>query len=162
MSTITIHPYRPGVIGEMVTHHATYYERHWNFDVRFETQVARELSLFVEEFNPEQDGLWWAAQDDVFAGAVAVDGSRSGSGKARLRWFIVPEAMQGAGVGGRLFDEAMAFCREKAFGEVYLWTFDGLTAARTLYERAGFRLTEEQQGAPWGPEITEQKFVLRS
>lgn len=162
MNTITIHPYRPGVIGTMVTHHATYYERHWKFDLRFETQVARELSLFVEEFNPDRDGLWWAAQDGIFAGAIAVDGSRSGPGDARIRWFIVPEELQGTGVGGQLFDTAMRFCRENAFNTVYLWTFDGLIAARKLYERAGFRLTQEQQGAPWGPPITEQKFELRS
>lgn len=162
MNAITIHPYRPGIIGEVVRHHATYYHEHWGFDFRFETQVAREFSEFIAEFDPARDGFWWAARGDEFAGAVAVDGTRFGTGQARIRWFIVPEQSQGAGVGALLFDKAMQFCRERQFAGVFLWTFAGLGAARTLYERNGFQLVEEQKDTGWGTEITEQKFELLS
>lgn len=158
MSEILIHPYRAGAIGDTVRHHALYYEANWGFDVRFETQVASELSEFIAEFDASHDGFWWAEKDGEFAGAVAVDGTRAGDGLARIRWFIVPEKRQGEGVGALLFDRAMEFCRDRQFKGVYLWTFEGLAAARKLYERSGFQLMEEQQGAPWGPDITEQKF----
>lgn len=160
MSEITIHPFAPGIVGEVVRHHAVYYARHWNFDVRFETQVARELAAFILEFDAERDGFWWAECDGGFAGSVAVDGSRSGRGRARLRWFIVPEPFQGRGIGSRLFDTAMTFCRGQGFHTAYLWTFAGLDAARALYERGGFRLVEEAAGDGWGPPVTEQKFAL--
>ena len=160
MKTITINTYRPGIIGETVLHHATYYHEHWDFDVRFETQVARELSEFVSQFDPLRDGFWWAASGDEFVGGVAVDGTRAGQGQARIRWFIVPERSQGRGVGALLLDRAIRFCHDREFRSVHLWTFAGLTAARKLYERAGFVLVEEQAGAPWGPDITEQKFIL--
>ncbi|MBI9079253.1 MAG: GNAT family N-acetyltransferase [Pseudodesulfovibrio sp.] len=160
MTTIAIHPYRPGAIGETVRHHATYYLEHWEFDSRFETQVARELSEFIRQFDPLRDGFWWAARGEKFAGAVAVDGTRGEGGLPRIRWFIVPEIFQGDGVGAMLFDQAVRFCRDGGCKSVYLWTFAGLVAARKLYERNGFQLVEERQGTPWGPVITEQKFEL--
>lgn len=160
MSEIVIKQYAPGVINEVVRHHAVYYAKHWDFDTRFEAQVSREFSTFIDGFDKARDGFWWASDNGGFAGAVAVDGSRSGPGQARLRWFIVPEKYQGAGVGSRLFNRALTFCRERRFHGVYLWTFAGLDAARSLYERGGFRLTEEAEGDGWGPVITEQKFVL--
>lgn len=161
MSILIIHSYQPGVIGETVRHHAIYYHEHWGFDVRFESQVAREVSEFICHMDATRDGFWWASIDGEFAGAVAVDGTRSGEGQARVRWFIVPERFQGDGVGTRLFDQAMQFCRTADFKTVYLWTFEGLTAARKLYERNGFQLVETQEGTAWGPVITEQKFEFK-
>jgi hypothetical protein len=43
---------------------------------------------------------------------------------------------------------------------VYLWTFQGLDAARRLYEKHGFRLAEEREGSQWGERVLEQRFVL--
>jgi hypothetical protein len=36
-----------------------------------------------------------------------------------------------------------------------------LDAARALYERHGFELTEERPDRTWGVEMTEQRFDLR-
>ena len=161
-----IRPYSSGVSGieavlrEVVRHHADYYARHWGFDHRFESQVTRELAEFMAGFEPARDGFWWAELDGAFAGSVAVDGSRHGEGCARVRWFIVPETAQGAGVGGKLLDHAMEFCCGRPFKEVHLWTFAGLDAARTLYERCGFTLAETAESDGWGSVITEQKFIL--
>lgn len=160
MNRIVIKSYEPGVDREVVRHHAEYYAHRWAFDARFEAQVSRELATFFEEFDASRDGFWWAARDGAFAGVVAVDGSRSGEGRARLRWFFVPEPFQGAGIGSRLLATALAFCRDREFPSVYLWTFAGLDAARALYERQGFRLAEEAEGNGWGPVITEQRFEL--
>ncbi|MCJ2165418.1 MULTISPECIES: GNAT family N-acetyltransferase [unclassified Pseudodesulfovibrio] len=160
MKECVIHPYSPGITEDVVRHHAAYYSSNWGFDHRFEAQVSRELSEFITGFNPQCDGFWWAGLGDDFAGAVAVDGSRHGAGQARVRWFIVSEACQGHGIGSRLLGRAMDFCRSREFEAVHLWTFAGLDAARTLYERNGFRLTAEVEGDGWGARIMEQKFVL--
>jgi hypothetical protein len=51
MAAIKIHGYYPGVVGKITEIHAVYYHEHWGFDVSFETQVGRELSIFVSEFD---------------------------------------------------------------------------------------------------------------
>nr|WP_321260524.1 GNAT family N-acetyltransferase [uncultured Pseudodesulfovibrio sp.] len=160
MQNVLIHSYRPGMIGEIVHFHGSYYSKHWGFEGCFEAEVAEELGAFVRDYDERRDGLWCAEVDDCFAGAIAVDGSRFGRRQARVRWFIVPEEFQSNGVGSQLFEQAMKFCEVGRFELVHLWTFKGLDAARKLYERNGFALVEEASHCEWGPEITAQKFEL--
>jgi GNAT superfamily N-acetyltransferase len=150
--------YFPGVAGKIIELHAVYYHDNWGFDISFETQVGRELSEFLSRFDPATDGFWAALADGDFAGAVAIDGSQTEG--ARLRWFIVRPDLQGTGIGTALIRAAVDFCRTVGHKKVFLWTFKGLDAARSLYERAGFILTEEHEVAQWGNIITEQKFEL--
>jgi len=152
--------YYPGVIGKVTELHAIYYFDNWGFDVSFETQVAQELSGFITQFEPHRDGFWATRMDNVFAGSIAIDGSRSDTEGARLRWFIVAPEFQGMGVGGVLLHQAVQFCRDAGYRKVFLWTFRGLDAARTLYEREGFRLSVEKTVHQWGREIVEEQFML--
>jgi GNAT superfamily N-acetyltransferase len=152
--------YYPGVIGKITELHAVYYHENWGFDVSFETQVGRELSDFIRDFRRDRDGFWAAVMNGAFAGAAAIDGARTDSEGARLRWFIVDPEFHGRGLGGLLLNRAIEFCREAGHRKVFLWTFKGLNRARLLYERAGFRLAEEHTGRQWGGELLEQKFEL--
>ena len=152
--------YVPGTIGRITEAHAVYYHQHWGFDASFETQVARELSEFVSEFKVDRDGLWVADTHGRFSGSIAIDGKRADSEGARLRWFIVVPANQGSGIGRALLQEAVAFCRRKGYRSIFLWTFVGLTQARRMYEKIGFRLVQEHAVRQWGQSITEQKFAL--
>jgi GNAT superfamily N-acetyltransferase len=152
--------YTPGAIGRITQAHAVYYNAHWGFDASFETQVARELSEFVSEFQVDRDGLWVAFSDGRFAGSIAIDGKRADVDGARLRWFIVVPARQGRGIGRALMQEAVAFCRRRGYSSIFLWTFEGLNRARRLYEESGFRLVKAHEVRQWGQRIIEQKFVL--
>lgn len=80
---------------------------------------------------------------------------------AHLRWFIVDDSIRGSGVGRQLLSSPMDFVDRHAFAETRLWTFDGLDAARHLYEQHGFVMEEEWLGAQWGNEVFEQRFVRR-
>jgi len=77
-----------------------------------------------------------------------------------LRWFIVDPEYQGKGVGQRLLEEAIVFCRRKDIHRAYLHSFAGLDAARHVYEKFGFVLREEKQDKTWGRTVTEQTFEL--
>jgi GNAT superfamily N-acetyltransferase len=152
--------YYPGVIGKITEVHAVYYNQHWGFDVSFETQEGGELANFIMEFDETRDGLWVAKRNNMFAGSVAIDGRQAKADGARLRWFIVVPVFQGLGIGEALISRAVEFCKHRRYSKVYLWTFEGLDTARSIYEKHNFRLCEEHEIDQWGQHITEQKFEL--
>ena len=152
--------YYPGVVGKITEVHAVYYHEQWGFDVSFETQVGRDLSEFLMEFDRSRDGLWVARRNAMFAGAVAVDGRKAQSEGARLRWFIVVPVFQGHGIGRELISCAVEFCKKNNYARVYLWTFEGLDTARHLYEEQHFKLSEQHDVDQWGQHLNEQKFEL--
>jgi GNAT superfamily N-acetyltransferase len=150
--TLTIQKdYMPGSIGRIVELHARYYSKLVGFSLPFETKVARELCEFCERYDGERDGLWLAL----------IDGSHAEQDGAHLRWFIASDKMRGTGVGSALLTSAMDFCHSQKYHQVHLWTFEGLGAARHLYERFGFRLALQQRGTQWGAEVNEQRFERR-
>lgn len=150
--------YVPGAIGRIAELHGVYYARHWQFGLFFEAKVATELSQFLKTWNQDRDGMWLAVADGRVEGGIVIDGSHADKDGAHLRWFILSEHLQGKGVGGRLIGRAVDFCENRAYERIYLWTFEGLGAARHLYENAGFHLVHEQRGAQWGTEVNEQRF----
>jgi GNAT superfamily N-acetyltransferase len=160
MSDIRLCGYVPGAIGRITELHATYYKKHWDFDLFFESKVATELSEFLNRFNQDHDGFWLAIMDDKIVGAVAIDGNEAKTSGARLRWFVVDPECRGRGVGQRLLGEAIAFCRRANIRRVYLHSFAGLDAARHVYDKFGFKLCEEKQDKTWGRTVTEQTFEL--
>ncbi|MEE8189808.1 MAG: GNAT family N-acetyltransferase [Kiloniellales bacterium] len=158
MAGMQLNGYYPGAIGEVVAAHAAYYAEHWDFGLGFEAKVAQELGAFLAGFEEGHDGFWVAALDGDFAGSISIHGRDAGERGARLRFFITDPKYQGRGIGERLMREAMAFCDRAGFARVYLWTFEGLDAARHLYERHGFRLCREEPGDQWGNTVKEQSF----
>lgn len=162
-NSLEICAYVPGALGRVTQLHGEYYHGHWGFDLYFESLVAVELAGFLGRMHPARDGFWLARVDGVIAGSISVDGSLAaddaGGGEgARLRWFILDPAYHGRGIGGRLMEEAMAFCDRAGFARVFLWTFAGLDAARALYEQSGFKLCREHEDDRWGKPVTEQLF----
>ncbi|MBZ0302944.1 MAG: GNAT family N-acetyltransferase [Anaerolineae bacterium] len=146
MNGIQLTGYFPGSLGRIVELHGTYYAEYWDLGLYFEAKVAVELANFLSRFDPARDGAWFAANDGVVVGAIFIDGKDAAGEGARLRWFILDPTYQGQGIGQRLMDAALNFCRQQRFLRVYLTTFSGLIAARHLYEKAGFRLCHEEDG----------------
>lgn len=151
--------YRSGVLARVVEMHALHYARTSNFGQAFESVVAGGLAEFGNRMSRPINEIWTAMNGDRIIGSVAIDGEDLGAGIAHLRWFIVDDTVRGGGVGKQLLDAALAFVDERGFVETHLWTFSGLHAARHLYEKRGFVLTEERHGSQWGSEVLEQRFV---
>lgn len=140
--------------------HAAYYARAWGFGAFFETRVAAEAAEFLSALPRADSRLWFARRDGRAIGSIAIDGRRASEAGAHLRWFILDDDARGTGLGAALLDEAVAFSRESGFESLYLWTFEGLHAARRLYEARGFRLALALDAESWGVKVREQKFVL--
>jgi GNAT superfamily N-acetyltransferase len=150
--------YRPGALAAIVGLHAGYYARHWNFGLPFETRVGAELAEFLARHDPQRDLFLVAYLDGDAVASVIIDQSGGGSRGAHLRWFIVSEQMQGKGLGADLLGRALSFCDERGYERIWLTTFAGLDAARSLYERFGFALAGEAESDQWSGDVTEQIF----
>lgn len=154
----TVIGYVPGLIGRVVEMHARYYGEHWGFGDYFEAKVASELAHFIIRYDPQRDRIWSVVRDGRIEGSITIGGTLDDDNEAHLRWFIVSDGLQGQGVGNALMAEAMVFCREVGFDRVYLSTFEGLHAARHLYEKYGFTLVEARRGDQWGTVVMEQRL----
>lgn len=152
--------YQPGCIGDVVGLHARFYSKASGFGVYFEAKVAIEFAEFARSLPSPTRALWLHVDGGRTLASLAIDGDDA-SGTTHLRWFIVDDALRGAGTGRQLLALAMDFV-DAHFNETVLWTFKGLDAARHLYESAGFVLEHEAEGAQWGATVVEQRFRRRS
>lgn len=151
--------YTTGVIGRIVSLHADYYARHWNFGLAFEAKVASELSAFLGAFRGELD--FFRAEhspDGTLLGTISLEAPLSDGDLAHLRWFITADAARGTGLGRRLLAEALRHADGHGFRGTYLTTFAGLAPARHLYEAAGFKLVSEAAIDQWQGGVREQRF----
>lgn len=153
--------YIVGALGKITELHALYYSKERGFGLFFEVKVAQELSEFLYNFDPSHDGFWLAVNDGKIIGSVSIVAGKDDPRVARLRWLIVDPHYHGRGIGNRLINTSLDFCRKVGFERLYLTTISGLEPARHLYEKAGFGLVSEEKGAMWGREETEQRFEMK-
>ncbi len=148
---------RPGEHGWIVERHGALYAREYGWDARFEALVARIVADHAEHHDPAREAAWIAEVDGRAAGCVLC--VRKDAAVAQLRLLLVEPSARGLGVGGRLVDECLRFARAAGYAEIMLWTNDALTAARRIYERAGFALVESERHASFGPELVGQSWA---
>jgi len=154
--------YKPGVLADVVKMHTDYYSESWGFGLAFETKVAGELSEFLNRFNPDTD-LFIGAYNEQgnCVGSISLDSQHAADKGAHVRWFIVEQHYAGQGIGRKLMEHVVNHCDSKGFASSYLTTFDGLQAARVLYESLGYQLVEERAVDQWSGGVREQLFVRR-
>ncbi|MFF3270331.1 GNAT family N-acetyltransferase [Streptomyces chrestomyceticus] len=160
----------PGDLGWMVQRNAALYAREYGFDFGYEALVARIVAEYGERRDARWDRVWIAELDGERVGAVMCvrDGINTATAPAnetpprtaRLRLLLVEPEARGRGVGRALVSACVDFAREAGFREVVLWTNSVLSAARVLYERAGFELTAEKPHHSFGRDLVGQDWRL--
>ncbi|WP_212004103.1 helix-turn-helix domain-containing GNAT family N-acetyltransferase [Chitinophaga sp. HK235] len=149
---------QPGDIGYLIYLHGELYAKEYGYNLEFEAYVCKTFQDFLATYNNNKDRVFLAIADNKIVGAVAILGSSRYL--AQLRWFVVHPDYRGKGLGKRLLNEAISFCREKNYQTIYLMTTSIHTTAIDMYKRVGFRKTGEKFLQLWGMQLYEQRYDM--
>jgi DNA-binding MarR family transcriptional regulator/GNAT superfamily N-acetyltransferase len=157
-SDIILRQPRPGDLGWVVARHAELYAREYGWAENFEGLCAQIVADFVSKHDPKCERCWIAEMDGQNVGSAFL--VKDSEKVARLRLLLVDPVARGRGLGTRLTDECIRFARQRRYQSITLWTHSVLTAARHIYERAGFRLTSSETRRSFGQNVISEHWDL--
>lgn len=149
----------PGDIGWVVQQHGEIYAREYGWNSKFEALVAGIASEFLLKFQPEWERCWIAELNGERMGAIFV--VRKSATVAQLRMLILTPGARGLGLGSKLVDECIAFARLKGYKKMVLWTNSCLAAARGIYAKRGFQLTQSEPHEGYGSPLVGETWELK-
>jgi DNA-binding MarR family transcriptional regulator/GNAT superfamily N-acetyltransferase len=149
---------RPGDFGWIVKRNAELYAQDYGWIAPFEGVCAQIVADFVNKFDESREHCWIAEVDGENVGAVML--ANDGDGVARVRLLLVEPKARGLGIGARLVDELIRFARGAGYRKITLWTHSVLTAARHIYQSAGFKLMRSEEHQSWGRPVVSEHWDL--
>ncbi len=150
---------RIGDFGWIVSRHAELYAQEYGWTDPFEGLCAQIVADFVNNFDAERERCWIAEMNGENVGCVMLVKDEQ-PGVARLRLLLVDPKARGLGLGARLVDESVRFARGVGYTKITLWTHSILSAARHVYERAGFTLTSSEPRHTWGKDVVAEYWDM--
>lgn len=157
--SVALRPLAPGDLGWIAQRHARVYSREYGWDWTFEGLVCGILADWTERHDPARDDGWIAERGGRRIGSVLL-GHDEAPGTARLRVLLVEAEARGLGLGQRLVRTCVARARALGQRRIVLSTYSVLTAARHIYQSAGFALTGEAPERAYGQDLVAQTWAL--
>jgi DNA-binding MarR family transcriptional regulator/GNAT superfamily N-acetyltransferase len=149
---------RPGDIGWIVHRHGALYHQEYGWDEQFEVLVAEIAADFAKHHDARRERCWVAEYQGEIVGSIfCVEKSKT---VAKLRLLYVEPSARHLGIGSRLVDECIRFARQAEYRKMTLWTQSLLSAARRVYERAGFTLVHEEPHHSFGADLVAQTWEM--
>jgi DNA-binding MarR family transcriptional regulator/N-acetylglutamate synthase-like GNAT family acetyltransferase len=148
----------PGELGWVVKRHGEIYAAEYGWNAEFEGLVAEIVGRFATSFDRRVERCWIAELRGEPAGSIFL--MNATAKVAKLRLLLVEPWVRGHGVGTGLVDACLAFARDVGYARIRLWTNAELHAARRLYQRAGFVMTEESRAHRFGHDQVFQTWEL--
>jgi DNA-binding MarR family transcriptional regulator/GNAT superfamily N-acetyltransferase len=149
---------RHGDFGWIVKRHAELYAQEYGWGAPFEGVCAQIVADFINKFDAERERCWIADMDGENVGSIML--AKDSETVARIRLLLVDPQARGLGLGRRLTDECIGFAREAGYRKMTLWTHSVLTAARHIYQQAGFKLMRSDQHESWGRPVVSEHWDL--
>lgn len=135
------------------------YEREYGFtSEQWKTYLTQGVDQMLKQFDQERDCIYLLEKDNALCGCIAI--AHVTNDTAQLRFFFVDPRLRGFGAGDLLIEYALAFCKEKRYRNVFLWTCSHLASARHLYQKHGFQPTQTHPNDEWGAPVTEERWEL--
>jgi DNA-binding MarR family transcriptional regulator/GNAT superfamily N-acetyltransferase len=153
-----LRPPRPGDMGWIVSRHGALYGKEYGWDERLEALCAEIVATFVRNFDPKRERCWIAERNGENVGSVLL--VKDSDEVARLRLLLVEPQARGLGIGARLVEECVRFAQEAGYRKITLWTHSVLTAARHIYQQAGFVLVDSWTHDDFGKTLVGENWDL--
>ena len=148
----------PGDFGWIVTRHAELYAQEYGWVAPFEGVCAQIVADFVNNHDRKRERCWIAEIGGEKVGTVML--AKDSAHVARIRLLLLEPQARGIGLGARLVGECIHFARRAGYRKITLWTHSVLTAARHIYQQAGFKLMRTERHRSWGKPVVSEHWDL--
>jgi GNAT superfamily N-acetyltransferase len=168
---VRLRQHGPGDIGWIISRHGALYASEFDWNLGFEALVARIAADFIDRFDARREACWIAERRgsdgrvEPLGCVMLVQARNDASGQidegvAQLRLLLVEPSARGLGVGARLVAECTRFASDAGYRQLRLWTQSMLTAARSIYQREGYRLIGTDPHRSFGHDLVGEIWEM--
>jgi GNAT superfamily N-acetyltransferase len=120
--------------------------------------LIRGVHNFVQNFDASKECMLIPEIDGYPVVSIAI--AKVDDKIAQLRYYLLEPEPRGKGLGHKLVDMALMFCKDKGYTHIFLETISALKAARHIYKSKGFKITHTHENPEWGKDTFEEHWDL--